>query len=539
MANEILGTNQGRANKRPEEIREENFRLTDLAKGMTAEGVAEGVADATPGMAFAKFVQESPLVKGAPGRTAAVLRKALPFASMSGAGGKGMLPVLAFGAGYGTGRAIDKGSKFLPGMGGEEISTKLARGMAPEVFENANLNSQPAFNAPTLQALADQRAQGAMTEDDKVDSLQSALQGVPDAPQVVPGTLPTAQESGQRLMDAAKEFYPGAFAPEAPAASGLSPDALKAIQSPTIPESVTSAEVPAGLGPLRPVDPRTGEFLSPEVIAAGEQAGLTFPSQVALPESQAQAPIAPMGEAETTQRLQSRFGAPTIRQLQQQAPSAYDDASAERDQRLRASDRQPGESQAERDTRNAQSKTQQSVSAAGRKYTDSQLRRLFPNDADYQAARVKDTQGMDPLTNQDYADQDLDRSEKQSRIDARDRGAEEPTNAINAARADAEQIAQELYGLEPGSEEYDSYVRDSILEATGALAYIPPTPTYTAAEADAAHAAGKLKIDDEYLLPDGTPQKYAGPTAAEEKKPRPARGRGGRARQNKRNQEDQ
>jgi hypothetical protein len=148
-------------------------------------------------------------------------------------------------------------------------------------------------------------------------------------------------------------------------------------------------------------------------------------------------------------------------------------------------------------------------------------------------------QGMDPLTNQDYADQDLDRSEKQSRIDARERGAEDPPNAIDAARADAEQIAQELYGLEPGTEEYDNYVRDSILEKTGALAYTPPTPTYTEAEADAAHAAGKLPIDGEYLSPDGTPQKYAGPTTTEEEKPRPSRGRGGRSRQEKRNQEDQ
>ena len=211
-------------------------------------------------------------------------------------------------------------------------------------------------------------SQGAITEDDKIDNLQNALKSVPDTPQVVPGTLPTAEESGQRLIDAAKELYPGAFPAEAPVApvapalpalttpqeagqglintakelypgafppaapaapalpdpartaltteqmQGLSPDALQAIRTPSIPESVTSAEAPAGLGPLRPVDPRTGEFLPPEVIAAGERAGLTFPSQVALP--QEQAPIAPMSEAETRARLQSRFGAPTISQIQ-------------------------------------------------------------------------------------------------------------------------------------------------------------------------------------------------------------------------------
>jgi hypothetical protein len=55
---------------------------------------------------------------------------------------------------------------------------------------------------------------------------------------------------------------------------------------------------------LRPVDPRTGEFLSQSVIAAGENAGLTFPSQVSVPMQQApQAPIAPMGPEETRARM--------------------------------------------------------------------------------------------------------------------------------------------------------------------------------------------------------------------------------------------
>jgi hypothetical protein len=55
---------------------------------------------------------------------------------------------------------------------------------------------------------------------------------------------------------------------------------------------------------LRPVDPQTGEFLSQSVIAAGENAGLTFPSQVSVPMQQApQAPIAPMGPEETRARM--------------------------------------------------------------------------------------------------------------------------------------------------------------------------------------------------------------------------------------------
>lgn len=61
------------------------------------------------------------------------------------------------------------------------------------------------------------------------------------------------------------------------------------------------------MGPMRPVDPRTGEFLSQDVIAAGEAAGMTFPSQVSLPVPQApQASIAPMGPEETIARLNGR-----------------------------------------------------------------------------------------------------------------------------------------------------------------------------------------------------------------------------------------
>ena len=55
---------------------------------------------------------------------------------------------------------------------------------------------------------------------------------------------------------------------------------------------------------MQPVNPQTGEFLSQSVIAAGEKAGLTFPSQVSLPKPQApQAPIAPMGQDETRAAL--------------------------------------------------------------------------------------------------------------------------------------------------------------------------------------------------------------------------------------------
>jgi len=168
---------------------------------------------------------------------------------------------------------------------------------------------------------------------------------------------------------------------------------------------------------LRPVDPRTGEFLSQSVIAAGENAGLTFPSQVSVPMQQApQAPIAPMGPEETRARMGGRtlnqyLNAPPVRtpgisglktdpqgrmipnvgefQPQPSVDSAVPGAIAQppaselsdfekdslaRQQRIggtgsyagdsqalqdkiRANERLPGESQADRDTRVAQSRT--------------------------------------------------------------------------------------------------------------------------------------------------------------------------------------
>jgi len=172
---------------------------------------------------------------------------------------------------------------------------------------------------------------------------------------------------------------------------------------------------------LRPVDPRTGEFLSQDVIDAGKAYGMTFPSQVSLPVPQApQAPIAPMGQEETRARLggmtlneylnapagtpgvsglrtdpQGRM-VPNIAQFQAQpeitqpvvdssAPSAntqppvdalssferdslarqqriggtgsFAGDSAAREARLAERDRLPGETQTERDTRIAQSRT--------------------------------------------------------------------------------------------------------------------------------------------------------------------------------------
>ena len=535
MANEILGTNQRRANTRPEEIATEfSERSSDLLDtallGAGATALAKKVAPESVVSSVGNFLQKNPNLQSVAKNLTSVGGKAAKITNV---------PLFAY-------TVADSAVREATGRGisertGEEIGGAVGNLLFPGAEERSAFTA-----APTLQALADQKAQGAMTEDDKVDNLQSALQSVPDTPQVVPGTLPTAQESGQRLIDAAKEFYPGAFAPEAPAvptipaapaAPGLSPDALQAIQSPTIPESVTSAEVPAGLGPMQFIDRETGEPLDPAVVKAVQDAGMErFLAQGAFPEPQAPTKIPPMGEAETKAILQSRFSAPTA--LQQQDTRAYDNASAERDQRIKANDRQPGESQAARDSRVADSRKIQSENMKNRKYTDSQLRRLFPNNAEYQAARVKDIEGIDPLTNQDYADQDLDRQDTQSRIDARDRGAEDPAQIIKDARAKAQAMAEES-GLSPDDPDYDEYILNTISEITNIPRYIKPIPKYpNDAAADAAYAAGDLREGDDVNV-NGKIGKYTPPPTTEEEKPRLARGQGGRSRQEIRNQEDQ
>lgn len=155
--------------------------------------------------------------------------------------------------------------------------------------------------------------------------------------------------------------------------------------------------------------------------------------------------------------------------------------------RIADRDRRPGESQTERDTRIAQGRTQQSVGAAGRKYTDSQLRRLFPDNAEYQGARVKDMNGIDPLTNTDYQDQELDRENVQSQIDERLAGRlnnDDPAQIVKDARAQAEAMA-EASGLSPENPDYNDYILDTIAEITKIPRYTKPIPRLTDAEANA------------------------------------------------------
>tara|TARA_Y100000114_G_scaffold55123_1_gene50387 strand:- start:3022 stop:4959 length:1938 start_codon:yes stop_codon:yes gene_type:complete len=111
----------------------------------------------------------------------------------------------------------------------------------------------------------------------------------------------------------------------------------------------------------------TRRQISAEQLRQFEQdmAGLSQPSVVGLGRGGDAGVIKsfdrPMGVEETQARLQQIAGAPTIREIQEQGavapPVAFQDASAEREARLAQRDRLPGETQTERDTRIAQSRT--------------------------------------------------------------------------------------------------------------------------------------------------------------------------------------
>tara|TARA_Y100000114_G_scaffold116564_1_gene110858 strand:+ start:5306 stop:7105 length:1800 start_codon:yes stop_codon:yes gene_type:complete len=566
LENMLIGQNQRRANTRPEEIAtqfsERSSDLLDTALlGAGATSLAKKVAPESVVSSVGNFLQKNPNLQSVAKNLTSVGGKAAKITNV---------PLFAY-------TVADSAVREATGEG---ISERIGEGIG-ENLAVGDIN-KPAFNARERQAIQDglnvnkpifgnkrgrrvivgyePLSQGAITEDDKIDNLQNALKSVPDTPQVVPGTLPTPQEAGQRLMDAAKEFYPGAFPAEAPAApavpavpvapaapalpdpartgltteqmQGLSPDALQAIRTPSIPESVTSAEVPAGLGPMQFIDRETGAPLDPEVVRRVQDAGMErFLAQGAFPVPEAPASLPPMGEAETRARLQQRFGAPTISQLQ----SVAQPQETERDARVQDRDRRPGESQTERDTRLANEKVTRSVSAQGRRFTDSELRRAFGDG--YQEARIKDANGINPFTNKTYEDEKLERENLIADTEARNRTgtdtSDSPTQVIEDARAQAEAMA-ELYGLTPGTPEYDEYVRSAVAQKVGLPEYFKPK-TYTDEEANAAYKAGTLRIGQEYTAPNGEIRVYTGP-GEEEKESKPTGKRSSRL--NKQIEED-
>jgi hypothetical protein len=256
----------------------------------------------------------------------------------------------------------------------------------PPFLKSELLNILENADAREAQGLPRQSAPGVIDPPLGVAELQSAQSITP------PVERPTAVAQEQ---------------PEAVVSSFLqAPDTPSDLGGPLLRGFDMAGGFKKDMADLRPVDPQTGEFLTGTVIAAGEQAGLTFPSQVSLPKPQApEAYTAPMGQDATRAALggmtlneylnapagtegvsglqtdpQGRMITPSSqppvdsavppaaalssfeqdslsRQQRIGGTGSYEGDSEAREARVRASDRQSGESQSDRDTRIAQSKT--------------------------------------------------------------------------------------------------------------------------------------------------------------------------------------
>ena len=208
---------------------------------------------------------------------------------------------------------------------------------------------------------------------------------VPIAPGAPLGKDPLAQVSYYTMPDGSRRF----LFPEPPTFDLTREE----VEDPLIKPDFFIAPTNPEMTPMRPVNPQTGEFLSENVIAAGKAAGKTFPSQVSLPVPQAsQASSAAMGQEETRARLgdmtlneylnapagtpgvsglrtdaQGRMIAPgtlsdferasQARQQRIGGTGSFAGDSAAREARIADRDRRPGETQTQRDTRIAQSRT--------------------------------------------------------------------------------------------------------------------------------------------------------------------------------------
>ena len=63
LENMLIGRNQRRTNRRPEEIQAQNSQAGTSGTGNFTEGILQDVVEESPAIAAAKFVQESPICR--------------------------------------------------------------------------------------------------------------------------------------------------------------------------------------------------------------------------------------------------------------------------------------------------------------------------------------------------------------------------------------------------------------------------------------------------------------------------------------------
>ena len=259
-----------------------------------------------------------------------------------------------------------------------------------------------------------------------------------------------------------------------------------AAQAPAAPASVVQATPAAPVAPAAPVDPVTApisaaEFMqqspggdgvpAPQVISATPEEGLVAvidprsgdlvyadpatASSLSTPAPARQAPSIASIQADPFYQQAMRDRS----KPQGSTSDTYLDDSMSRDARIEEQKQRPGETAAERDTRVAQSKTQKSASAAGRRYTDAQLRDMFPRKKDREAAKAKDRAGINPLTDRPYAEEAQESAAVDARIAELERRGQPDRTEFDIANQAAEQTAK-AEGLQPGTPEYTARVNE-------------------------------------------------------------------------------
>lgn len=337
-----------------------------------------------------------------------------------------------------------------------------------------------------------------ITPDEAVDSVRAQLSSVqaPAAP-TVPATVAAEQAP--------------APAPTAPAVAPVAPAApVDPVTAPIsavdfMQQSPGGAGVPApqvisgtpqeGLVPV--IDPTSGDLVYADPATA---ASFSAPAPARQGPSLASIQADPFYQQAMRERSIQQAG----------GENRFLKDSMARDARIEDRRQRPGETVTERDTRVAQSRTQKSASAAGRNYTDAQLRDMFPDKKDRAAAKAKDRAGINPVTDKSYAEEEQERRYVDATIAERQKRTEPASTDYDIANQAAEQTAA-AEGLQPGTPEYGARVNQLRGMTLYGDEYYAPAPVspgkgYTAEQAqeldipyfetiedyNAADAAGQL-----------------------------------------------
>ena len=353
--------------------------------------------------------------------------------------------------------------------------------------------------------------------------------------------IPIRPAAGQGInpdeaIDSIRDALDSVQAPAATAAPAV-PASVAAEPAPTAPTEPTEPTAPtAPTAPVAPVDPVTApisadEFIEqspggegvpePQVISATPQEGLVPAKDPSTGR------LVYVDENTATQMFETNRAQEIARQEAAQRAAQSPEMQAITEGNLNRVIQEARQREAERAASMPITGEKQASDSpnAGRRYTDAQLRDMFPNKEDRKRAKALDQAGFDPLGKGRYQDMEAERARKaederrrDELLEIRKRQQEQTArNEFDKANQAAENTAR-AEGLQPGTPEYTARVNELRGITLYGSEYIPPaTPangkaSYTAEQAkefgfpyfetmeayEAADEAGNLS-----QLPDG------------------------------------